>query len=685
MTRLLFTSILITFFVDAFAQEKKLNELNDSTTVLNEVVVKAYSHNRPLLEIPTSVGLIDTKSLERFSNTSLLPAVNTIPGVRFEERSPGSYRLAIRGSSLRSPFGVRNVKIYWNGLPLTDGGGNTYLNLIDFNTIDNVEIIKGPGASLYGAGTGGVVLLNGATKNINQYQFSSVAGSFGLLRYNVYAQVANKTSGGKIGYAHQQSNGYREQTNMTRDAVNIDWNWNVSSQSKLATSVLYSDLFYQTPGGLTKAEFDLDPRQARPTVGKAVGAVAQQARVNNKTGYAGLMHEYEFNNHWIYKTGVYGSYAQFTNPSIRNFEIRKETNWGARSETHYSFEKNNWNGKVIAGGEFQNFNSPVTDYDNNLGQQGNVQVDDKLSATTALIFVQTDFNLPADFFLTLGASSNYLRYTFERFSDSPTSKQIKNFDPVISPRVALLKKLSSSVSIYGSYSQGFSTPTLAEVRPSTNTFNATLNAERGNNFELGIKGWLLKQLKVELTAYQFKLDQTIVIQRTADGADYYVNTGNTLQRGVEASARWSPEILNKEKRSSFNVWGSYTFNPYKFKNYITTGKDYSGNKLTGTALNTVVAGVDFSINRFYFNSTFNYTSAIALNDANTDFANEYYLLGSRVGYKPTGFIEIFGGADNIFNQRYSLGNDLNAVGGRYYNAAAGRNIYAGVKVTMAGK
>ncbi len=682
VTRLLFLLILIVFFVDANAQEKKWN---DSTKVLNEVVVKAYSHNRPMLEIPTSVGLIDTKALERFSNTSLLPAVNTIPGVRFEERSPGSYRLAIRGSSLRSPFGVRNVKIYWNGLPLTDGGGNTYLNLIDFSSVDNIEIIKGPGASMYGAGTGGVILLNGVTKSINQYQFSSVAGSFGLLRYNASAQVANKMNSGKIGYAHQQSNGYREQTNMTRDAVNLDLNWSLSSQSNLATTVLYSDLFYQTPGGLTKVEYDLDPRQARPTVGKAVGAVAQQARVNNKTGYVGLLHEYEFNNHWTNKTGVYGSYSQFINPSIRNFEIRKETNWGARSETHYSFEKNNWNGKVIAGGEFQNFNSPVTDYDNNLGQQGNVQVDDKLSATTALLFVQTDFNLPNNLFLTVGASSSYLRYSFERLSDSPTLKQIKNFDPVISPRIALLKKLSQTISIYGSYSQGFSTPTLAEVRPSTNTFNALLNAERGNNLELGIKGSVIKQLQFELTAYQFKLDQTIVIQRAADGADYYVNAGNTLQRGVEAFARWSPKILNKLKRSSFNVWSSYTFNPYKFENYITTGKDYSGNKLTGTALNTFIAGLDFAINRFYLNSTFNYTSAIALNDANTDFANEYYLLGSRIGYKPTTIIEIFGGADNILNQRYSPGNDLNAAAGRYYNAAAGRNIYAGIKVTLAAK
>jgi iron complex outermembrane receptor protein len=152
---------------------------NDSTRILNEVVVRAYLYNRPMSEVPAAVVTLDQKDLERFNNTSFLPAVNLVPGVRMEERSPGSYRFSIRGSLLRSPFGVRNVKMYWNGLPLTDGGGNTYLNLLDFNSVTNTEIIKGPGGSLYGAGTGGVVLF---TKDPVQpgLRLSTVFGSYGL-------------------------------------------------------------------------------------------------------------------------------------------------------------------------------------------------------------------------------------------------------------------------------------------------------------------------------------------------------------------------------------------------------------------------------------------------------------------------------------------------------------------------
>lgn len=679
LLRLLAPMCGLLIFCNAFSQESK-----DSTIVLTEAVVHAFSYGRPLLEVPAAVGAIDSKMLNRFNNTNLLPAVNTIPGVRFEERSPGSYRLSIRGSSLRSPFGIRNVKMYWNGLPLTDGGGNTYLNLVDFDAVDKLEIIKGPGASLYGPGTGGVVLWSSPKVKSTGFQFSTVAGSFGLVRYHGSAQIKNKTNTGRISYAHQQASGYREQSNMTRDGINLDWSFDLSSKSNFATTFLYSDLFYQTPGGLTKMEYDLDPSKARPTVGASVGAIAKQARVSNKTGYIGLMHEYQFNERWVNQTGIYGSYTAFVNPAIRNFEIRKETNYGARSETAYSFGATS-NSKLTFGGEYQYFTSPVTNFDNNFGTQGNLQADDRLGSTQALIFAQTDIHLPHELFFTLGASVNTLQYRFERLSDTQPSKQTRNFNPVFSPRIAFLKKITPTISIYGSYSQGFSTPTLAEVRPSTNTYNNSLNSEQGDNLEAGIKGSTLKRkLTFELVAYQFKLNQAIVIQRTADGADFYINSGGALQRGMEASVKWVPTILNNGN-NAFNVWSSYTLNPYKFENYVTIGKDYSGNRLTGTALNTLVAGIDVSWNRFYMNATFTYTSNIALNDANTDFASEYYLFECRLGYK-INFVnlplEFFAGVDNGFDQRYSLGNDLNAAAGRYYNAAAGRGFYGGIRLIV---
>jgi iron complex outermembrane receptor protein len=111
--------------------------------------------------------------------------------------------------------------------------------------------------------------------------------------------------------------------------------------------------------------------------------------------------------------------------------------------------------------------------------------------------------------------------------------------------------------------------------------------------------------------------------------------------------------------------------------------DFSKNELPGASPNTVVAGLDMSSKSgLYINITYNYTDKIALNDANTAYAPSYNLLGARLGYKRDFnkkiSAEIFGGADNLFDTKYSLGNDINAFGGRYYNAAAGRNYYVGI-------
>jgi iron complex outermembrane receptor protein len=70
---------------------------------------------------------------------------------------------------LRSPFGVRDVKIYFDEIPLTDAGGNTYLNAIDIGNIRHVEILKGPDGSLFGANSGGVVLLSPVNRTDSNY------------------------------------------------------------------------------------------------------------------------------------------------------------------------------------------------------------------------------------------------------------------------------------------------------------------------------------------------------------------------------------------------------------------------------------------------------------------------------------------------------------------------------------
>jgi iron complex outermembrane recepter protein len=656
----------------------------DTTKVLDEVVVEAYFYKRPLTDVPASIAILSKADLERFNNTSLLPIFNTVPGVRMEERSPGSYRLSIRGSLIRSPFGIRNVKVYRNGLPLTDGGGNTYLNLFDYSAIEKIEVIKGPAGSLYGAGTGGVVILNSSVPDSTGVDVSSAFGSYGLRTHQVKGNWVTPKFYAAVNAAFLESQGYREQSAIKRKGLNSEMTWLVNSKASLSGNFFFTDIFYETPGGLNKAQYSVDPTKARPAAGPFKSAVEQNASVKNVTQYASLVYDIEWLEKWVSKIGVYYSSTDFKNFAIANYEVRDETNSGARLENSYSFKRPSWKGKFSFGAEAQQMKSPIRVFENNSGNRGQLSIHDVLWSRQILLFSQVEFDFHSGFFVTGGISENWLNYTFLRkFPDN--SEEQKSFSPVLVPRVAVLKKIGEKFSIHGSISRGFSPPTLAEVRPSTNVFNNQLQPETGTNYELGFRSFRRK-INAELTGYFLRINETIILQRVENGAEYFINAGATNQKGIELTISGQPLKIIK-------VWGSFSYNHYRFRSYLKFDEvlqkevNYSGNELTGIAPFVSVTGMDvFLPVGLYTNITYSYTGRIPLNDANDEFANDYFLLNARMGYRrkfaEKFSLDMFLSIDNTFNEKYSLGNDLNARGRRYYNAAAVRNYSAGIKLQI---
>ena len=89
---------------------------------------------------------------------------------------------------------------------------------------------------------------------------------------------------------------------------------------------------------------------------------------------------------------------------------------------------------------------------------------------------------------------------------------------------------------------------------------------------------------------------------------------------------------------------------------------------------------------FYLFAEYTYVSSLPLNDANSAWAQHYNLLQFKAGWKHLfGHVttEFFFGINNILNQKYSLGDDINAAAGKYYNAAMPINYYGGLKVGYA--
>ena len=673
---------LVFFPFSLFAQTVQTDTLLSQS--LPEVVVKAYEQNRRLSEVAAPVGVVGQQQLQRYGIVSILPAMNSIPGVRMEERSPASYRLNIRGSSLRSPFGVRNVKVYWNGIPFTDPGGNTYLNQLSPYSFSSLEIIKGPASSLYGAGTGGVVLINSFPDHYtNRVSLNYTRGSYGSDNLSALVVTGKESFQNKVSYTHQNSDGYRQQSAMRRDVISWDTRISGSEKQELNAQVLYGDLYYQTPGALTEAEYRANPKSARPAAGAFPGAVQNRAAIYQKTFWSGLHYRYDFNGHWQNSSAVYGAFTQLRNPAIRNYERRLEPNFGGRTTLSYQTNWKKTGLKIIAGAEAQQGFATIKVYKNKNGQADSLQTDDEVNSRQLAVFAQSELSFESGIIVTAGLSVNKTAVLFNRLSIVPSFQYTSRYNNELAPRVSLLKKAGSHVSVYALVSRGFSPPTVAELLPSTSVINTGLQAEQGINWEAGAKtNWMGNRLQLDVNAFYFRLKSAITQRRDASGADYFINAGNTKQQGIETAISYQSRRKGERFFAQWAAWFNHTGNYFRYQDFKQLNQDLSGKRIPGVAAQTIAAGMELRLRPgFYANANYFYSSRIALNDANTAYASPYHLLGCKAGYKQAFgkhvSTDLFLTGDNLLDQTYSLGNDINAAGNRYYNPAPGVNYMAG--------
>ena len=662
--------------------------VTDTSQTLGEVIVKAYEQNQSLRKVPAAINKVNKSSLERFGNTNILPALNSTPGVRMEERSPGSYRMNIRGSTLRSPFGVRNVKVYWDEIPFTDPGGNTYLNQLSYYNFNSIEIIKGPAGSLYGAGTGGAILINSNAANPDPGLMVNMSyGSYDHSNVNVQFNQGKDKFKNSFNYSHQQSDGYRDHTSMRRDVVT--WQTKISSGKKetLHFNFLYGDLFYETPGALTKAEYQKNPRASRPAAGAFPSADAAKAAIYQKTWLGGFNNHFKFNDQFENSLIFYGAYSNIKNPTFRNYEARTEPHFGGRTVFTWKPSTVNDKVKVIFGAEAQKGYFNIHTYQNVNGSPTTTLTNDDVTNGIWSIFAQTDLRLKYDINITAGLSVNKSSIKIKRLSIPSLPEQERSYKNEAAPRLAISKKIVADLYLYASVAKGFSPPTTAEVLPSTSVISTELNAEHGINYEVGFKSsWLQRRLNAEVNIFDYRLKNAIVQRRDASNGDYFINAGSTKQRGIESQVSYLL-LQHNSFVNTARIWASYTWNNFTYDEFKQLTNDYSGKKLPSVAKNTVASGLDISTKPgIYINLTYYYSDPIPLNDANTEFASSYDLLGSRIGWrkelKKKNKLELFAGIENAFDVTYSLGNDINAAGGRYYNAAAGRNYYGGVSLSL---
>jgi iron complex outermembrane receptor protein len=570
--------------------------------------------------------------------------------------------------------------------------GNTYLNLLDAGIINRIEVLKGPEAGSFGANSGGVILISPVGRKFDSSYASAglSIGSFGTVHPKVNVQQTFNHYRINIAGGFQQSDGYRENSASDRQYLQIYQQLNYEQKLQLKALLIYSNLLYETPGGLTLEQFRTTPTAARYPTATLPGAAQQKARVTNQTVYGGLSLNLYFSPHVKQNITVFASHTNFENPFITNYEVRNETSAGARTYIEVS---NNTDSRIHlkwqTGLEAQRTGAEINNFGNREGMRDTLQDADEVIADQRFYFTRISMLAYKRLTLEGALSLNYYQYYYrDRMQTLANRFDHQTFVPQLMPRVGLAYLIRPDFSWRVSVSRGYSAPTIAEIRPSDNVVYTNLQPENGWNYETGIRmNGMAGMVSIDAAVFYYRLQKAIVRRVNESGTEYFVNSGGTKQLGLETQlSLWIVKPRSNSLLRGFQLWDSYTFSHFTFSNYSNASADYSGNDLTGVPKNVNVAGLNlyFPLNLFLF-AQYNYTAQIPLNDANSVLADEYHLVQLKGGWKKVwgrAVFDFFAGSDNMPNQSYSLGNDLNAAGGRYYNPAPPRNYFAGFTVTL---
>ncbi|MFA0961724.1 TonB-dependent receptor [Roseivirga sp. BDSF3-8] len=652
--------------------------LETKTYGLQEVEVYGFGDRRALLGTEGPVVGLTSQDIERFQTQTLLPAVNYVPGVRLEERAAGSYRVAIRGTLLRSPFGVRNVKVYLNGLPFTEANGNTPLNLIDPALMGSVEILKGPSGSRFGAGLGGVIRLEGIHEDGPFLSVIAQTGSYGMQKFSLQGRVTDSLHSHSVAFARQQSDGYRDHNALERESVFYQGRFSTGEKESLYVDLLYSDLFYEIPGGLTRAQNDEDRRQGRP------GSEEQNASIGLEAAWGGVRHEKVWESGVETHVGIYGYGSFFNHPFITDYKREHQVAGGGRGTA-----RKTWGGFTLSGGgEYQKEIISARNLGNVNGQPDTLRFDDEIANKSWLAFLSAGYTWPR-LEVSAGVSVNNLSYSLYRILDAAgdTSYTVnRDFADVWSPRVAVSYRLTDRLYSHASVSYGFSPPTLDEFRTNEGSIDRSLEAEKGINTEVGVRGYIAEGLSVDVSGFYLRQKETIVTRTASSGVVLFDNAGSTDQYGVEGLIQYIKRFKALYWIKGWMIQASYTGYNFRFEDYVKNETDFSGNRLPGAAPHRLTFLTDLTIQKgFYLNGGYTNTAPIPLDDGNTVYSDRVHMVRVKAGWK--GIVgnrlrlDVFGGSDNALNRTFSLGNDLNAFGGRYFQPAPDRTFYAGLTLS----
>ncbi len=671
-----------------------LVEMIEKPFSLAEVLIKSNHFQSELKQISSSIAVIPLSQIKSNDGVNIAPILNSVAGVYMHNGTLNTNRITIRGIGSRNLFGTSKIRAYYGDIPLTNGSGETTIEDIELESIARMEILKGPSSSLYGAGLGGSIQLipDKGVFNTHAIASSYTFGSFGLQKFWINTNLANKSNSAKISYSNTHSDGYRDNNELDRQTLTLASNHYLNESNNINIIANFIDLKAFIPSSLDQEDYLTDPTKAAFTWGQSKGFEDYNKFL------LGLSWQHDFNENSKQLSSLFGSLLDSYEARPFNILEQNTQSIGFRTRFIQQLELFQKDLQWTIGFEFFNdlnqlktFENLYQDYPPGTGSiKGEALSDFDEKRYYYNLFIEGKYHLANKLILDLGLNLNQTNYKIDdNFNDDQNNQSGKySFNPIFSPKIGLSYQMTEKSMLFVTASHGFSPPKLEETLLPDGLINNDIQPETGWNYEIGSRGKIINNLfTYEIALYIMDIDNLLVARRTGDDQFVGVNAGKTIHKGIEIGLNY---FLVNTPAIQLSHSNSLSLHQYTFDEFQDLDDDYSGNDLTGVPDKTFYSQLHLiTSSGFYTYLNYQFIGEIPLRDDNSIYADSYQIVNLKFGYKKVLSkhfqLDTYVGFNNVFNEKYASMLQINAGSfgnnaPRYYYPGEPSNYYAGLNL-----
>jgi iron complex outermembrane receptor protein len=669
---------------------------------LDEVTVTATREARPSAQVPQAIAVVGKEEMADKKMFNVKEALQDIPGVLIDSKNGGfDARLIIRGAGLKAAYGIREIMVLRDGVPLSDPDSFTRLDFVDTQDIERIEVAKGPG-NLFATGSAG-----GAIQIISRSVFDDSANN---LRLGVGSEGTQNLH---LRYGGQIADGQAMALTLTHREMDNDWrSWNrfdttqvslkhglqLAGDDVLESELSYSEANIQLPGAIDNTAAngylfdrfrDTGKQDGTSEAWKHSGRYSKvwffntrlemqrgdftfKPRLYYNTWYhyhpvTGIINEAE---KWVWNLGadLEASYKHRQGSLVGGLTIRQERTPDSRKYQYRDVTK------VLAGPQAGRITATLSD------NKGALAETDDSTTLLSGVFLQESWRPNERWIIDLGMRYDVVHFTSDNNQlsryDYATGKYVagagrsetdKTFR-LPAPKLAASYAVNKQLNLFAMVARAGQIPSSSEL-----SSNPGLEAPQSTNYEIGLKG-RGESWQFDTSVYYNPVDKEIV-QQNNGGVTSYMNAGKTDKRGFEIAGRMA---LGR----AWEAGAHYGYADYKYRDFsepvrvggVTVNLDRGGNALPFVPKHQYGVFLAWKHQGWRARVAANTWGEYWLDNANSEkYGGWEWVTNASLGYQFNRH-SLTLNADNLFDKHYAFEAKKDTTGKVTYTAAAPRTV-----------